>query len=144
MIPATQSPGRRSAAGGRLWPTRSKRGPWSRQPVFCTMNARINCPYMEKQQKTLRERGTAYISHRGFSQACPVERCVQMMVSVWVPARDVFHRLGEPFLPPPLLLAFTVIGHEIPIRLIFGKAVRKPDSRVTRLLAIAISPQCLG
>ena len=66
------------------------------------------------------------------------------MASVRVSSRGEFHRLGESFLPPTLGLAFAVIGHEVPIRLIFWKAVREPNGRIAGLLAVAEPSQCLG
>lgn len=86
----------------------------------------------------------AYINHRSLSQASPVERCVQMTVGVRASSRDKFHRLGESFLPPTLVLAFAVVGHEVPIRLVFGKAVREPNGRIAGLLAVSEPSQCLG
>lgn len=65
------------------------------------------------------------------------------MVSVRVSSCDEFHRLRESFLSPALVLAFAVIGHKIPIRLIFWKAERESNGRVTGLLAVAEPSQCL-
>lgn len=67
-----------------------------------------------------------------------------MMVSVRISSGDEFHPLGESFLPPTLVLAFAVIGHEVPIRLVFGKVVRESNGRVPGLLAVAEPSQCLG
>ena len=67
-----------------------------------------------------------------------------MMISVRVSSRCEFHCLGKPFLPPPFVLAFAVISHEVPIRLAFGKAVCEPNGRVGGLLAVAEPSQGLG
>lgn len=63
---------------------------------------------------------------------------------VRVSTRHEVHRLGESPHPPPLVLAFAVVGHKVPVRLVFGKAEREPNGRVAGLLAVTEPSQCLG